>query len=55
MRSALLLLLTVGLAACQKPKSFDDRFDATANEIQQRAANLDEQANQTQPDNGQRM
>jgi hypothetical protein len=55
MQRLIILLGIAALAACQKPKSFDERYDATAKEIEQRAANLDEQVNQPQPANDQRM
>ena len=43
MRFGLLLGWALALVACGDDRSFDDRFNDTAGEIEQRAANLDAQ------------
>lgn len=44
MHRLLPMLMLSLLSACHQPAAFDDRYNATANEIEQRAAALDKQA-----------
>lgn len=44
MRLLLAILAVSLLSACHERRSFDDRYNSTANEIEQRAAALDNQA-----------
>ncbi len=53
MRAAAALLLLLAAAACRQQPSFDERYKDTANEIQDRAANLDAQLNTAEPTNDQ--
>ncbi len=48
MRLVVAVLLLVGLAACKRERTFDERYAATANQIGQEAANLDEQLNRAE-------
>ena len=41
MRGAMLLALLLGTAACQRERSFDERYNDTARQIEQRAGRLD--------------
>ena len=45
MRFAILCLMLAATSACSDRRSFDDRYDDTANTIEQRAAQIDAQAN----------
>ncbi len=45
MRGLAALMLVGMLAGCADDRTFDERFDETANHIEQRAANLDAEAN----------
>ncbi|MEO5773461.1 MAG: hypothetical protein ABIQ32_05015 [Sphingomicrobium sp.] len=38
------MLMLALLTACQERRTFDDRYNATTNEIEQRAGTLDKQA-----------
>lgn len=51
MRSLGLLLLLLG--ACSREPGFDQRYNDTANEIEQRATNLDAELNRAAPANDQ--
>lgn len=51
MRGVALLLLLLG--ACSREPSFDQRYSDTANEIEQRALNLDAELNRAAPANDQ--
>lgn len=48
MRGMAGLLLIATLAGCGDDRDFDQRFDETANQIEQRAANLDAEASKVQ-------
>ena len=48
MRCVLLLLLAVALVACSDERSFDDRYDEAASNIDERARNIDAELD---PDN----
>lgn len=41
MRCMAALMLVTALAGCSDDRSFDERYDDTANQIEQRGANLD--------------
>ncbi len=51
MRRLTLLLLLLG--ACSREPSFDERYSDTANEIEQRATNLDAELNEAEAANDQ--
>ena len=45
MRFAILCLVLAAVSACSDRRSFDERYDDTANDIERRAARIDAQAN----------
>ncbi len=45
MRGLAALMLVWTLAGCKDNRTFDERYDETANHIEQRAANLDAEGN----------
>jgi len=45
MRRAVMVAALLVLAGCKREPSFDDRYNATANEIEQRAARIDRELN----------
>ena len=45
MRLALALLIAVALAGCGREPSFDERFDETAGNIEERARAIDQELN----------
>ena len=44
-RAAVVVALVLAVAGCKREPSFDDRYNATANEIELRAARIDDQLN----------
>ena len=45
MRRAALLIALLLIAGCSRETTFDDRYNGAANEIEQRAARIDNQLN----------
>ena len=45
MRRAFFILLALGSFGCEDHRTFDERYAQTGNEVEQRAAKLDAQAN----------
>lgn len=45
MRRAAVVVALLVVAACKREPSFDDRYNATANSIEQRAARIDRELN----------
>ena len=51
MRVVVAVCLLLSVSGCKDRRSFDERYGATGNTIEERARNLDSEINAVEPDN----